>query len=125
MSKPAKNEKAEEKVLAKLREICSALLEVQEVKTWGHPTFKAGTKTFAVLERYNGHLCICFKATLPLQQLLIEDPRFFKTPYIGKQGWVSLIADKPPNWREVRQLIHESYALVRVNTKKGVCPILN
>ena len=103
-----------------MREICSALPEVQEVKTWGHPTFKAGTKTFAVLERYNGHLCICFKATLPLQQLLIEDPRFFKTPYIGKQGWVSLIADKPPNWREVRQLIKESYALVRVKTKKGI-----
>jgi len=51
---------------------------------------------------------------------LIEDPRFFKTPYIGKQGWVSLIADKPPNWREVRQLIKESYALVRVKTKKGI-----
>jgi predicted DNA-binding protein (MmcQ/YjbR family) len=89
-----------------------ALPEVQEVKTWGHPTFKAGKKTFAVLERYNGHLCICFKATLPLQHLLIEDPRFFVTPYIGKQGWVSLIADKPPNWREVRQLIKESYSLV-------------
>jgi predicted DNA-binding protein (MmcQ/YjbR family) len=113
-----------------LREICSALPEVQEVKTWGHPTFKAGPrsasptgrsrnkKTFAVLEQYNGHLCICFKATLSLQQLLIEDPRFFKTPYIGKQGWVSLIADKPPNWREVRQLIKESYDLVTVKKKK-------
>jgi predicted DNA-binding protein (MmcQ/YjbR family) len=115
MSKPAKSGKAEEKVLAKLREICSALPEVQEVKTWGHPTFKAGTKTFAVLETYNGHLCICFKATLPLQQLLIEDPRYFKTPYIGKQGWVSLIADTPPKWGEVRQLIRGSYELV--NTK--------
>jgi len=112
MSKAVKSEKVEEKVLAKLREICLALPEVQEVKTWGHPTFKAGTKTFAVLEHYNGHLCICFKATLPLQQLLLEDPRYFMTPYIGKQGWVSLIADRPPNWREVRQLIRESHALV-------------
>jgi predicted DNA-binding protein (MmcQ/YjbR family) len=118
MSKAIKSEKTDEKVLAKLREICLALPEVQEVKTWGHPTFKAGTKTFAVLERYNGHLCVCFKATLPLQLLLIEDPRFFKTPYIGKQGWVSLIADKPPNWREVRQLIKESYDLVTVKKKK-------
>src|SRR6516162_1395283 len=118
MSKAVKSEKTEEKVLAKLREICSALPEVQEVKTWGHPTFKAGTKTFAVLETYNGHLCICFKATLPLQQLLIEDPRYFKTPYIGKQGWVSLIADTPPKWGEVRQLIKESYQLVTGKKKQ-------
>ena len=118
MSKAMKNEKTEEKVLAKLREICLALPEAHEVKTWGHPTFKAGTKAFAVLERYNGHLCICFKTTLPLQQLLIEDAdRYFKTPYIGKQGWVSLIADRPPNWREVRQLIRESYSTVNLSKK--------
>jgi len=101
-----------------LREICLALPEVQEVKSWGHPTFKGRGKTFAVLEPYNGHLCICFKATLPLQALLIEDPRFFKTPYIGKQGWVSLIADKPPNWKEVKQLVLESYTLVTTKPKK-------
>jgi predicted DNA-binding protein (MmcQ/YjbR family) len=106
--------------LAKLREICLALPQAREVKTWGHPTFKAGTRTFAVLEHYNGHLCICFKATLPLQQLLIEDARYFKTPYIGKQGWVSLIADRPPKWAEVRQLIHESYRMIQEKkTKTG------
>ena len=123
MSKAAKNEKAEEKVLAKLREICLALPEVQEVKSWGHPTFKARTKTFAVLETYKGQLCICFKTTLSLQQLLIEDPRYFATPYIGKQGWVSLIADTPPNWRDVRQLIKESYQLVITPRAKKARPI--
>jgi predicted DNA-binding protein (MmcQ/YjbR family) len=112
MTKPAQNGLMEEKVLAKLRAICLALPEAQEVKTWGHPTFKARTKTFAVFERYNGHLCICFKVTLPLQELLIEDRRYFKTPYIGKQGWVSLIVDRTPKWMEVRKLIRGSYALV-------------
>ena len=42
------SEKTEEKVLAKLREICLALPEVQEVKTWGHPTFQSGKKSFAL-----------------------------------------------------------------------------
>ena len=119
MSKPAIDPKREEQVLIKLRAICLALPETQEVKTWGHPTFKAGTKPFAVLEQYNGHLCICFKTTLPLQQLLIEDPRYFKTPYIGKQGWVSLLAERTANWREVRQLVRESYKLVRSQSKKA------
>lgn len=108
----------EEQVLEKLRAICLALPEAHETKTWGHPTFKAGAKTFAVLEWYNGHLCICFKATLPLQQLLIEDPRYFNTPYIGNQGWVSLIADHRPNWRDVRRLVTESHQLVAKPQKK-------
>jgi predicted DNA-binding protein (MmcQ/YjbR family) len=102
-----------------LREICSALPEVQEVETWGHPTFKVGKKSFAVFEEYKGHLCICFKTTLSLQQLLIKDPRFFKTPYSGHQGWVSLIADTMPNWAEVRQLVRGSYDLVKPRSKKA------
>ena len=117
MSKVTKAQKNEDKVLAKLREICLALAGVQEVKTWGHPTFQAGKKSFAVLDDYNGHLCICLKMTLALQHLLLEDPRFFKTPYSGNKGWVSLIADSRLNWGEVRRLVSESYALV--STKKS------
>ena len=105
--------------MAKLREICLGFPGVQEVKTWGHPTFQAGKKSFAVLDDYNGHLCICLKMTLPLQQLLLEDPRFFKTPYSGNKGWVSLIADEPLNWNEVRQLVGESYALLATKKSKG------
>jgi predicted DNA-binding protein (MmcQ/YjbR family) len=89
-----------------------ALPEVQEVKTWGHPTFQVGKKSFAVLDEYNGHLCICLKTTIALQQLLLEDSRFFKTPYSGNKGWVSLIADGRINWKEVRRLVIESYILV-------------
>ena len=72
-----------------------------------------------MLEWYKGHLCICFKTTLPLQQLLVEDAeRYFITPYIGKQGWVSMIADRPPNWRDVKQLIRQSYDLVNTKTPR-------
>lgn len=118
MPRAMKSKSQEQKVLAKLREICLALPEVQEVKTWGHPTFQVAKKNFAVLEQYKGNLCICFKATVPLQQLLIEDPRFFKSPYIGNQGWVSLIADKTPKWSEVSQLVRESYRLVKTKTSR-------
>jgi predicted DNA-binding protein (MmcQ/YjbR family) len=96
-----------------------ALPGVQEVKTWGHPTFQAGKKSFAVLDEYNGHLCICLKTTLPLQQLLLEDPRFFKTPYSGNKGWVSLIADGRINWKEVRRLVAESYTLLGKKNSKS------
>jgi len=71
-----------------------------------------------VLDAYNGHLCICLKVTLALQQLLLEDSRFFKTPYSGNKGWVSLIADGQLDWSEVRRLIGESYALVATERSK-------
>jgi predicted DNA-binding protein (MmcQ/YjbR family) len=96
-----------------------ALPRVQEVKTWGHPTFQSGKKSFAVLDDYNGHLCICLKMTLALQQLLLEDSRFFKTPYSGNKGWVSLIADGPLKWSEVRRLVGESYALAATKRSKS------
>jgi predicted DNA-binding protein (MmcQ/YjbR family) len=113
MLKSATDEKKEAKILMKLRDICRALPEASETTSWGHPTFKVRTKTFAVLEWFKGNLCICFKATLPLQQLLIEDRRFFQTPYIGKQGWVSMIVDRPPKWSDVKRLVRDSYELVQ------------
>jgi predicted DNA-binding protein (MmcQ/YjbR family) len=56
--------------------------------------------------------------TLPLQQLLLEDRRFFKTPYSGNKGWVSLIADERIKWKEVRDLVRESYQLVATKKSK-------
>jgi predicted DNA-binding protein (MmcQ/YjbR family) len=49
----------------------------------------------------------------------LEDSRFFKTPYSGNKGWVSLIADGRINWKEVRRLVRESYALVAKNQSRA------
>jgi predicted DNA-binding protein (MmcQ/YjbR family) len=102
----------EDPVLKRLRAICLALPEANECVTWGHPTFRAGKKTFAVLEEYKGHLCICFKATLADQDLLSKDKRFFITPYVGQHGWLSYIADGRIDWRMVEDLVVKSYRLV-------------
>jgi predicted DNA-binding protein (MmcQ/YjbR family) len=104
--------KAAATVLDKLRVICLALPEARETITFGHPTFQAGKKTFAVLEEYRGELCIVFKTELPVQQALIKSPRFFAAPYIGKHGWVSLRAGGALDWKEIRDLVLGSYRLV-------------
>ena len=44
--------------LANLRPICLALPEARETTTFGHPTFQAGKKTFAVLDHYQGVECL-------------------------------------------------------------------
>ena len=101
------------RVLVRFRRICLALPEAEETTSFGHPTFRVGKKTFAVLDEYKGEHAICFKATLAEQALLTLDPQFYVAPYIGKHGWTSLRLDGTPlEWREVEELVHESYRLV-------------
>src|SRR5437016_11220301 len=105
------NRGLEAALLMKLREICLALPEVVETVKWGHPTFQAGKKIFAVLDHYHGQLCIAFRTSLEAQKRLCRDERFFPAPYAATKGWVCLSAEGKLNWSEVRDLILASYRL--------------
>src|SRR5215472_15133787 len=102
----------EKNILLKLREICLALPKTSETTSFGHPTFQVGTKTFSVLETYKGELSICVKVGKKMQPVFLEDSRFYRTPYVGQHGWVSLRARTKLNWNEVAELIRGSYELV-------------
>ncbi len=104
----------EQKILFKLREICLGLPGASETVTFGHPTFQAGKmKTFAVLERYKGELSISFKVGKSLQGVFLDDPRFFKTPYVGQHGWVSLrVNGCRLDWLEIAELAKGSHQLI-------------
>ncbi|WP_238402949.1 hypothetical protein [Paenibacillus mesophilus] len=41
------------------------------------------------------------------QELLIQQDGFFKTPYIGQHGWVSV--KNPQNWDMLEDLLKEAY----------------
>ena len=100
-------------LLTKLRKICSELPDVEETVSWGHPTFKIGGKTFAVFERYKGEFGLAVKVERELQDVLLKDPRFYLTPYVGKQGWVTLrMQARPVDWTEVREMLKGSYRLI-------------
>ena len=102
----------EDCILERLRRICLALPEANEVTTWGHPTFRAGKRMFAVFEQYRGEWSIAFKAGLAAQASLLKDHRFYLTPYIGQQGWVSLKVRGRVSWKEIERLVFQSYRLV-------------
>ena len=38
--------------------------------------------------------------------------RFFKPPYVGPSGWVGVVLDTKPDWKEVAALLREAYAFV-------------
>jgi predicted DNA-binding protein (MmcQ/YjbR family) len=88
------------------------LPEVRETIKWGHPTFEAGKKMFAVLDHYGGRTCIAFRASTARLPALLADERFFEAPYAARHGWVCLYADGALDWREVEGLLQDSYRLV-------------
>ena len=104
---------SEAQILERLRKICMGLPGVAEGITFGHPTFRVNGKMFAVLEAYKGELGICVKVERELQGIFLDDSRFFRTPYIGKYGWVTLkVYAARLNWTEVKGLVRGSHRLV-------------
>jgi predicted DNA-binding protein (MmcQ/YjbR family) len=99
-------------LLARLREICLGLPEVRETVKWGHPTFEAGKKMFAVLDRYQGRACIAFRVLPESLATLLADDRFYEAPYAARHGWICMLADGPIDWREVKELLLASYRQV-------------
>jgi len=97
-----------ERTLAKLRRLCLSLPETSEVASWGHPNFRAGKRIFAVLEVYKGQST----PDAATYRKLAKDERFYVTPYIGSQGWLSLKVEGPLDWREVQDLVLQSYRQV-------------
>lgn len=101
-----------DELLAELRRICLALPECKEVVKWGNPTFVAGKKQFAVLDRYHDRWCIAFIALPPQQRRLLEKKSFFPAPYAAKYGWICRDAEGRMNWKELEALIVKSYRSV-------------
>ena len=99
-------------ILEKLRKICLALPDAEEIVSYGHPGWRARGKGFAYYEAYKGELCIVFKAELPAQQALVKSPRFFAAPYTGRHGWTSLRCASELDWKEIADLVAESHRLV-------------
>jgi predicted DNA-binding protein (MmcQ/YjbR family) len=104
---------AYDRALEQVRSICLALPEVSEVEAWGHPTFRAGKKMFAGFGVNDPEgLALGLKVGSDRQEELLEDDRFFPTPYAAHQGWVSLKLNAGTDWEEVKRLVREAYKQV-------------
>jgi predicted DNA-binding protein (MmcQ/YjbR family) len=99
-------------VLDHMRAICLALPETRETLTWGQPHFRVGEKIFAGCGEEKGRVVIGFKLDMDHADAVIQDPRFWRAPYVGHKGWVSMDANAVDDWDEVRPLVLESYRLI-------------
>jgi hypothetical protein len=104
-----------DRLVARLRRICIALPEANEKLSHGEPTWFAGKgRVFAMLDDHHhgaAHLSVWLPQPLGAQEALIRsDPeRFFRPPYVGVSGWVGVVLDTGPDWREVARLVREAY----------------
>lgn len=97
--------------LVPLREICLPLPEANETLNFGSPWFRAGKKVFAIFEAGDGTPSVSFRAAPMQREELLESGRFYPTPYMWHNGWVSIDLDDSPDWEELEELLVDSYRL--------------
>jgi|SRR5215471_1761763 len=100
-----------------MRRICAALPGAVEVEAWGHPTFRVAGKIFAAVELYKTRPCIAISADPDEQEVLITQFGFFRSPYVGNRGWVSIWVDEPAPAGVMRDLVKRAYG--RLARSKG------
>jgi hypothetical protein len=104
--------------LVRLRAICLALPETDEIISHGIPAFRVAGKMFAYF-RHNHHgdgtTCACLKTGgRDEQEMLMEaDPDLFTWPaYIGPSGWIAMsLAADDTDWAHVEARVLASYRL--------------
>ncbi len=101
--------------LDRLRTICLALPEAEEIPTWDTQTFRVRAKIFAMhvpgTDRVGTGLWC--KAPKGVQELLIAaDPeRFFRPPYLGPKGWIGVRLTGRVDWDEIDGLVRRSWRM--------------
>jgi len=94
-------------MLENVRKVCLLLPEaVEHIDGFGHITFQINGKSFVKLTKRAG---LSFKSDVETQELLLQKKHFFKTPYIGRHGWVSIKNPHEGDWDELTELISEAY----------------
>jgi predicted DNA-binding protein (MmcQ/YjbR family) len=106
-------------VVKKLRKICLSFEGAHETNNFGSEWFRIKKKPFCVLSGHRDEPSIAFKAGKTEQGIFLEDPRFFKTPYVGQHGWVSLRCDGELDWEEIEELAKGAYQLVAARKPRG------
>jgi predicted DNA-binding protein (MmcQ/YjbR family) len=100
--------------IARLRRICLALPEAEEVETWDLPTFRVRGRIFALVASHGDAPAVWLKAPPGAQEILLEaaPERFFRPPYLGHKGWIGLRLSGRVDWGEAESLVRRSFSLI-------------
>ena len=112
-------EELDERHIARLRAICLALPETEEVLSpQGRPLFRVRHRRFAL---YNGDSTpprkrwlgwppsLHFLSEAAEREALNADRRFRPSPHHGNRGWLAIDLDDHTDWSEVAALLAGAY----------------
>jgi predicted DNA-binding protein (MmcQ/YjbR family) len=102
----------------KMRKICLAFPDTKETITWGSPHYRVGDKIFSGIGDEKGKLTIGFKLQMDHAHAIVQDDRFWPSPYVGKHGWVSTEVTSRTNWKQIAAFVAESYGLIAPKAKR-------
>ena len=104
--------------LSRLRKLCLALPDAQEVEAWGEPTFRVRNKLFAMHADAGNHHgggrpAVWIKAPPGNQDVMVRaaPDRFFVPPSVGPSGWIGVWLDGDVDWEELAELLRDAYKL--------------
>lgn len=101
-----------QRLLAELRRMTDRLPEVDEVVDgFGHATFKVRKKSFVIAGMGEDGAAVSIKSDPTTQSFLIRRGPYYRTPYIGQHGWVSIADPLGHDTSELEELIRDGYRL--------------
>ena len=105
---------AEVAVLERLRRIYRDLAGVVEDRDkFGHVAIRVGKKTLAMLGEQDGVPSLGLKSDLTTQDMLVQGGRFYRTPYVGQHGWVSIDGTvRQMDWPAIEDVLTATYRAV-------------
>lgn len=106
-----------QRLLAELRRMVGGLPEVDEVVDgFGHATFKVRKKSFMIAGMGHDGAAVAIKSDPTTQSFLIRRGPYYRTPYIGQHGWVSIADPLGHDPSELEALIVDGYRLAAPRT---------
>ena len=112
---------AELAVLKRLRRVYENLDGVVEERDkFGHVAIRVGKKTLAMLGLNGGVPSLGLKSDLTTQSFLVERGRFYRTPYVGQHGWVSIDGTvKQLDWDAITDVLTATYSAVAPKRRRS------
>jgi predicted DNA-binding protein (MmcQ/YjbR family) len=112
-----------QRLLAALRKACRRLPEVEEaIDGFGHTSFRVHKKSFIIAGMGEQGEAVSIKADPITQAALIKRGPYYRTPYIGQHGWVSVEDPLSQDWTEIEELIVDGYRLAAPKRLANLVP---
>lgn len=102
-------------VTDRVRQLCTALPEVEERLSHGECTwFVRGKKVFVQMSDHHHDDRLGLWCAAPpgvMVELVEQEPtRFFRPPYVGVKGWLGVYLDVPDvDWDELAEIVRDAY----------------